>query len=137
MIEIGRLSAMWSDLECIQLAIEDCQCPRLQRPPARSPTTDKPSSASASSSSVSGVSLRYQSTAVSSIPPPFLLACTLAILCLGSVLAAPQSSCIMCNKEDLRPRIPPYSDSNQEYIVDHKVTQLSAMEWVQKYNECK
>ncbi|KAH8305838.1 hypothetical protein KR059_012229, partial [Drosophila kikkawai] len=134
MIEIGRLSTMWSDLECTQLAIEDYrQCPRLQQTPTRSPTTDKP--ASSSSSSVSGVSLRYQLAVSISIPTSFLLACTVAILCLGSVLAAPQTSCIMCNKEDLRPRVPPYSDSYTEWTFDHQVSQQSAMESLQKFNE--
>ncbi|XP_044250402.1 uncharacterized protein [Drosophila takahashii] len=121
MIEIGGLNAMWSELECSGLAIQNCQCPRLQRSPPRS-STDKPL--------MPRVSLRYQPAVI----PSFLAMGIVLTICLGSALGAPQSSCIMCDKEDLRPRIPPYSDSYEEYTFDHQVTQQSAMESIQKFN---
>ncbi|XP_044317536.1 uncharacterized protein LOC108037885 [Drosophila rhopaloa] len=123
MIEIGRPSTMWSELECVGLAIECCQCPRLQPSPRRS--TDKPL--------YPKVSLRYQPAVI----PSFLAVGIVLAISLGSVLGAPQSSCIMCDKEDLRPRVPPFSDSYEEFTFDHQVSQLSAMESLQKINETK
>ncbi|XP_017122222.1 uncharacterized protein LOC108142714 [Drosophila elegans] len=120
MIEIGRPGTMWTELECVGFAIESCQCSRLQQSPPRS--TDKPLDPK--------VSLRNQPAVI----PSFLAVVIVLAICLGSALGAPQSSCIMCDKEDLRPRVPPYSDSYEEYTFDHQVTQLSAMESLQKIN---
>jgi len=124
MIEIGGPGTMWSELECSGLAIENCQCSRLQRSSQRS--TDKPL--------IPRVSLRYQPSAVI---PSFLAIGIVLTICLGSALGAPQSSCIMCDKEDLRPRVPPYTDSYEEYTFDHQVTQQSAIESMLKFNGSK
>ncbi|XP_017060097.1 uncharacterized protein LOC108100617 [Drosophila ficusphila] len=122
MIEIGLgLSTMWSALEFSGASSYNYQCSRLLQSPPRS--TDKPL--------IPKVSLRYQPAVI----PSFLLVGTVLTICLGSVLGAPQSSCIMCDKEDLRPRVPPYSDSYEEYTFDHQVSQQSAMEYLQKHNK--
>ncbi|EDV97706.1 GH14548 [Drosophila grimshawi] len=66
----------------------------------------------------------------------FLHLCVLLLLCLSSTLAAPQSSCILCDKEDLRSREQPtISDSYEEFTFDHQVTRQDAIQALRKYNE--
>ncbi|XP_017081051.1 uncharacterized protein LOC108114529 [Drosophila eugracilis] len=121
MLEIETLSTMRNELVYLVLAVENFQCPRLQQlQPSRS--IDKPL--------IPKVSLRYQSA----IFPSFLALGIVLTICLGSVLGAPQSSCIMCKEEDLRPRVPPYSESFEEYTFDHQVTQQAAMQFILKLN---
>eukprot|EP00099_Drosophila_melanogaster_P003596 NP_001163482.1 uncharacterized protein Dmel_CG5910, isoform B [Drosophila melanogaster] len=120
-IQFRQRHTMWNFLDRFELDAEDRQClERLQQPAERS--TDK--------SFTPKVSLRYQPAIV----PSFLSIGIAVTICLGSALAAPQSSCIMCDKEDLRPRLPPYSDSYEEYTFDHQVTQQAALESIQKFN---
>ncbi|XP_016955966.1 uncharacterized protein LOC108028570 [Drosophila biarmipes] len=121
MIEIRGLGTlwMWGGLEYSGLAIENCQCLREQRLTQRS--TDKPL--------IPRVTLRYQ--------PSFLAIGIALTICFGSALGAPQTSCIMCDKEDLRPRVPPYTDSYEEYTFDHQVTQKAAIESMLKFNGTK
>ncbi|KAH8300426.1 hypothetical protein KR018_004945, partial [Drosophila ironensis] len=103
--------------QCDEFPIEDCQCPRLQGSPDGSPDR-RP---------ISGVRWRYQPKVTA-----FLL---LLLLGLDSVLAAPQTTCINCDKEDTRARSPPHSDGYQEFIFDHQVSKHQAREALRKLNE--
>ncbi|XP_015044060.2 uncharacterized protein [Drosophila pseudoobscura] len=111
---------MWNQVECNGSAGEDCLCQRLRGATGRS---------HGDSETAPRVSLPYQSSAT------ILLQLLLTILSVSSVLAAPQTSCIMCDKEDIRPRVPPYSDSYEEFTFDHQVSQHDAMEALRKFNE--
>ncbi|XP_064541131.1 uncharacterized protein LOC135430394 [Drosophila montana] len=59
----------------------------------------------------------------------------LLTLCLSSILAAPQTSCILCNKEDLRAKEPTISDSYEEFTFDHQVSRQDAIQALRKFNE--
>ncbi|ALC45107.1 CG5910 [Drosophila busckii] len=66
----------------------------------------------------------------------FLRLCCLLLLLLGLTLAAPQSSCILCDKEDLRPREPTISNSYEEFTFDHQVSRQEAIAALKKFNDC-
>ncbi|XP_030571184.1 uncharacterized protein LOC115770166 [Drosophila novamexicana] len=65
----------------------------------------------------------------------FLRLLLLLTLCLSSTLAAPQTSCILCNKEDLRAKEPTISDSYEEFTFDHQVSRQDAIQALRKFNE--
>ncbi|KAH8379891.1 hypothetical protein KR009_007827, partial [Drosophila setifemur] len=124
-VQNKMIAIMWSELECNELAIEHCQCPRLLSP--TDATTNDPST--------QGVSLRYQTQTVWSTNTVTILLLAV-LLCLAPVLGAPQTSCIMCDKEDLRPRVTvPYTDGYVEYTFDHQVSRQQAIDSIHKFNE--
>ncbi|XP_062131250.1 uncharacterized protein LOC133842235 isoform X1 [Drosophila sulfurigaster albostrigata] len=75
---------------------------------------------------------RSNNFAISLTFPQLLL---LLLLSLSSILAAPQTSCIMCNKEDLQPREPTISASYEEFTFDHQVKRQDAIQALRAYNE--
>lgn len=69
---------------------------------------------------------------------PFLLSLCLCLALSATItMAAPQTSCILCNKEDLRAREPTISGSYEEFIFDHQVSREEAIQALRKYNESK
>ncbi|XP_034482055.1 uncharacterized protein LOC117787597 isoform X2 [Drosophila innubila] len=79
-----------------------------------------------------GHKLRSNYCALSSTFPHL---CLLLLLGLSLCLAAPKSSCILCNKEDLIAAGPIISDSYEEKTFDHQVTRQEAIQALRKYNE--
>lgn len=63
--------------------------------------------------------------------------CLCLCLCFILSMAAPQTSCILCNKEDLRAREPTISGSYEEFTFDHQVSREEAIQALRKYNESK
>lgn len=68
----------------------------------------------------------------------FLLSLCLCLTLSATItMAAPQTSCILCNKEDLRVREPTISGSYEEFTFDHQVSREEAIQALRKYNESK
>ncbi|KAM8707788.1 hypothetical protein ACLKA7_014855 [Drosophila subpalustris] len=83
-----------------------------------------------------GHNLRSHNCASSStFPHSCLLLLLLLWLGFSSTLAAPQISCILCNKDDLLAKGPIISDSYEELTFDHQVTRQDAIQALRKYNE--
>lgn len=82
-------------------------------------------------------SARTVNCAASSCTPFLLSLCLCLALSATTTMAAPQTSCILCNKEDLRAREPTISGSYEEFIFDHQVSREEAIQALRKYNESK
>lgn len=82
-------------------------------------------------------SARTVNCAASSCTPFLLSLCLCLALSATITMAAPQTSCILCNKEDLRAREPTISGSYEEFIFDHQVSREEAIQALRKYNESK
>lgn len=63
--------------------------------------------------------------------------CLCLCLCFSLSMAAPQTSCILCNKEDLRAREPTISGSYEEFTFDHQVSREEAIQALRRYNGSK
>lgn len=106
-------------LECDSSASDDCGACSCQRLHLRN-VKHTHSASAANCSAFSALSL-----------------CLCLCLCLSLSMAAPQTSCILCNKEDLRAREPTISGSYEEFTFDHQVSREEAIQALRKYNESK
>ncbi|XP_068149525.1 uncharacterized protein [Drosophila tropicalis] len=65
----------------------------------------------------------------------FLYLLLLLLSCISLTLAAPQTSCILCDKDDLQAKDPLNSETYEEFTFDHQVSRQEAILALRKFNE--